>query len=223
MQPSKNKKFPGYWTFPFRRVNYFIRFTTKGLKVASVKGKRPIITKIVRRKPGKKPKKGGKTSTKKEGKPKTGEKKPSKGKKPKPGKKPATGEKRPTTGKKNPTTGKKTPKKGKKHPKNGKKHPNQGKKHHKKGEKRPITTRPGKPGNGKQLTVNIAFLKTIKFLHIKLTIKQAHMNDVLVTLITVNKPIICGKCTLKTYLWSFLLQIKSIIRKLTSTLIPISS
>ena len=174
LQPSKNKKFPGWWTFPFRRVNYFIRFTTKGVKLVSVKGKKPIITKIVKRKPGTKPKKGGKKPTKEERKPKTGEKKPSKGKKPKPGKKPATGKATPTTGKKNPKTGKKTPKRGKKQPKKGKKHPNKGKKHPKKGEKRPITTRPGKPGKRKQLTVKIAFPNTImSLINIQFTIKQA--------------------------------------------------
>merc|ERR1711973_545882 len=130
LKPSSNKKLIGWWTFPYRRVTYYIRFTSKGIRILTIKGKKVVTGKTIRkvvkekkpkkgkkpkgkkpkwaRKPkGKKPKKGGKGK-----KPKKGGKgkKPKKERKPK-GKKPKKGGK----GKKPKKGGKgKKPKKGKK-------------------------------------------------------------------------------------------------------------
>merc|ERR1711962_349968 len=122
LRPSKNKKFPGWWTFPFHKVIYYIRFTTKGIRIVTLKNNKVVTSKVVSKPKRKKPTKGTK-KPKKEKKPKTGKKKPTKGtKKPKGEKKPKTGKKKPTKGTKKPTKGTKKPtkKNPKKHPK---KHP----------------------------------------------------------------------------------------------------
>merc|ERR1712142_1182443 len=94
LQPSKNKKFPGWWTFPYKKVTYYITFTTRGVKVVTLKG-----TKVVT----------GKTTTK----PKTKKNK----------KHPKGNKKHPKGTKKHPKGTKKHPKGTKKHPKGNKKHP----------------------------------------------------------------------------------------------------
>ena len=113
LRPSKNKKFPGWWTFPFHKVIYYVRFTTKGIRIVTLKNNKVVTSKVVSKPKRKKPTKGTKKPTK-------GTKKPTKG------------EKKPKTGKKKPTKGTKKPKKGEKKPKkkNPKKHP---KKHPRKG------------------------------------------------------------------------------------------
>ena len=174
LRKSTNKRFPGWFTFPYRGVTYFTRFTSRGIKIVSVKGKKVITSKVVSR-----PKKGKKTPTKGKKKPTTGKKQPKTGKNPKTGeKKPTTGEKKPKKGKKHPTTGKKQPKtgkkpkkgekkpttgekkpkKGKKHPTTGEKQPKKGKKQPKKGKKTPSEKRPGKPRKRKRLKIH--FLDT---------------------------------------------------------------
>merc|ERR1712039_704726 len=103
LRPSTNKRYIGWWTFPFRRVTYYIRFTSKGIRILTIKGKEVVPGKTIRKivkekkpKRGKTPKKGKKGKKPKEGK---------KGKKPRKGKK----GKKPNKGKKG-----KKPKKGKK-------------------------------------------------------------------------------------------------------------
>merc|ERR1711962_1892977 len=85
LRPSTNKRYIGWWTFPFRRVTYYIRFTSKGIRILTIKGKKVVPGKTIRKivkekkpKRGKKPKKGKKGKKPKKGK---------KGKKPKTGKK----------------------------------------------------------------------------------------------------------------------------------------
>ena len=77
---SKNKKFPGYFTFTLNKVVYYIKFTLRGLIVYGLRGHKVFKTTVITRKKIviKHPKKG-----KKEKKPKKGkkEKKPKKGKK----------------------------------------------------------------------------------------------------------------------------------------------
>merc|ERR1712176_364952 len=101
LRPSTNKKFIGCWTFPYRRVTYYIRFTSKGIRILTIKGKKVVTGKTIRKVvKEKKPKKGKKPKGKK----------PKKERKPK-GKKPKKGGK----GKKPKKGGKgKKPKKGKK-------------------------------------------------------------------------------------------------------------
>merc|ERR1712168_614308 len=135
---STNKKFPGWWTFPYQKVTYFIRFTTRGVKIVSFKGKKVITPKVVS-KPKRKPKK-----------PTKGKKTPKTGKKPKGEKKPKTGKK--LKGEKKPKTGKKP--KGEKKPK-GKKP--------KKGETKPTKKHPGKPKKVTFKTFVTRFPGTWKF------------------------------------------------------------
>lgn len=167
LRRSTNVRFPGWRTFSYRGVRYFTRFTSKGIKIVSVKGKKIITSTVVsrpKRKPATRPKKGKKNPKKGTKTPTTGEKKPKKGKK-----EPTTGKKQPKTGKnpkkgeKTPTTGEKKPKKGKKHPKTGKKQPEKGKKQPKKGEKKPSEKRPGKPRKRKQLTIFTTYTKSNTF------------------------------------------------------------
>merc|ERR1711975_9421 len=81
LRPSTNKKFIGWWTFPYRRVTYYIRFTSKGIRILTIKGKKVVTGKTIRKVvKEKKPKKGKKPKGKKPKK----ERKP-KGKKPKKG------------------------------------------------------------------------------------------------------------------------------------------
>ena len=123
---SKNKRFPGYFTFTLNKVVYYIKFTLRGLIVYGVRGhkvfKTTVIThkKIVIKHPKKgkkekKPKKGKKEKKPKKGKKEKKPKKGKKGKKPKKGKK-GKKEKKPKNGKKS-----KKPKKGKK-PKSSRPH-----------------------------------------------------------------------------------------------------
>ena len=96
LRPSKNKKFPGWWTFPFHKVIYYVRFTTKGIRIVTLKNNKVVTSKVVSKPKRKKPTKGTK-KPKKEKKPKTGKKKSTKGtKKPKGEKKPKTGKMKPT-------------------------------------------------------------------------------------------------------------------------------
>merc|ERR1712072_1225728 len=123
LRRSTNPRFPGWYTFVFRTIIYYIKLTTRGIKIVTLKGKKIITSKVVKkpkRKPAKKPKK---PSGKKPGK----GKKPSKGKTPSKGKKPKK-EKKPKkpTGKK-PSKGKK-PKKEKNTKKPTGKKPSKGKK-----------------------------------------------------------------------------------------------
>merc|ERR1712189_155961 len=65
LKPSSNKKFIGWWTFPYRRVTYYIRFTSKGIRILTIKGKKVVPGKTIRKivKPknkGKNPKPKGK-------------------------------------------------------------------------------------------------------------------------------------------------------------------
>merc|ERR1712003_314524 len=92
LRPSTNKKFIGWWTFPYRRVTYYIRFTSKGIRILTIKGKKVVTGKTIRKViKEKKPKKGKKPKGKKPKK----ERKP-KGKKPKKEKKPKKGGKKPS-------------------------------------------------------------------------------------------------------------------------------
>ena len=49
LRPSKNKKFPGWFTFPYRRVTYYIRFTPRGVRVVTLKGKKVVTGRVVSR------------------------------------------------------------------------------------------------------------------------------------------------------------------------------
>ena len=162
LRPSKNKKFPGWWTFPFHKVTYYIRFTTKGIKIVTLKNNKVVTAKVVKkpkRTPGTKPKKGKKKPTKGTKKPTKGEKKPKTGKK-----KPTKGTKKPKKGKKKPTKGEKKPKEKK--PKKGEKKPTKGKKQPKKGKKKPKKTPKSKlPKKGKQLKC-FSHLERINLPHI---------------------------------------------------------
>merc|ERR1711962_1739576 len=36
LRPSTNKKYIGWWTFPFHRVTYYIKFTSKGIRILTI-------------------------------------------------------------------------------------------------------------------------------------------------------------------------------------------
>merc|ERR1712189_80431 len=80
-KPSSNKKFIGWWTFPYRRVTYYIRFTSKGIRILTIKGKKVVPGKTIRKIV--KPKNKGKNPKKNKNKGKNPKKNKNKGKNPK--------------------------------------------------------------------------------------------------------------------------------------------
>ena len=108
LKPSSNKKFIGWWSFPYRRVTYYIRFTSKGIRILTIKGKKVVPGKTIRKIV--KPKNKGKNPKKNKNKGKNPKKNKNKGKNPK----------------KNKNKGK-NPKKNKNKGKNPKKPKNKGK------------------------------------------------------------------------------------------------
>merc|ERR1712176_1356464 len=81
LKPSSNKKFIGWWTFPYRRVTYYIRFTSKGIRILTIKGKKVVPGKTIRKIV--KPKNKGKNPKKNKNKGKNPKKNKNKGKNPK--------------------------------------------------------------------------------------------------------------------------------------------
>merc|ERR1712072_1463092 len=60
LRRSTNSRFPGWYTLVFRTIKYYIKFTTRGIKIVTLKGKKIITSQVVKkpkRKPAKKPKK----------------------------------------------------------------------------------------------------------------------------------------------------------------------
>ena len=49
LRRSKNKRFRGWWTFPFHKMTYYVRFTTRGIRVVSMKGKKVITGRVTTR------------------------------------------------------------------------------------------------------------------------------------------------------------------------------
>ena len=49
LRRSKNRRFRGWWTFPFHKVTYYVRFTTRGIRVVSMKGKKIITGRVTTR------------------------------------------------------------------------------------------------------------------------------------------------------------------------------
>merc|ERR1712235_230310 len=80
LRPSTNKKFIGWWTFPYRRVTYYIRFTSKGIRILTIKGKKVVPGKTIRKIV--KPKNKGKNPKKNKNKGKNPKKNKNKGKNP---------------------------------------------------------------------------------------------------------------------------------------------
>merc|ERR1712002_1115250 len=56
LRRTKNKKFRGWWTFPYRRVTYYIRFTKRGIRVVTLKGKKVVTLRTIRKRPRRKTK-----------------------------------------------------------------------------------------------------------------------------------------------------------------------
>merc|ERR1712157_594532 len=69
------------WTFPYRRVTYYIRFTSKGIRILTIKGKKVVPGKTIRKIV--KPKNKGKNPKKNKNKRKNPKKNKNKGKNPK--------------------------------------------------------------------------------------------------------------------------------------------
>ena len=49
LRRSKNKRFRGWWTFPFHKMTYYVRFTTRGIRVVSMIGKKIVKGKVTTR------------------------------------------------------------------------------------------------------------------------------------------------------------------------------
>ena len=54
LRPSKDKRFRGWWTFPYRKVTYYVRFTSRGIRVVKLVGKR-VVTARLTSKPKRRP------------------------------------------------------------------------------------------------------------------------------------------------------------------------
>merc|ERR1712150_132843 len=50
LRVSKNKKFPGYFTFTINKWVYYIKFTTRGLIVFGVNGRKVVKTAVITKK-----------------------------------------------------------------------------------------------------------------------------------------------------------------------------
>ena len=53
LKPSTNLKYKGWFTFVYRRITYYIRFTLGGVRIIYLHGKKPVTGRVTR--PHKKP------------------------------------------------------------------------------------------------------------------------------------------------------------------------
>ena len=49
LRRSKNKRFRGWFTFSYNKVTYYIIFTSRGVKIVKLKGKKVVISRVVSR------------------------------------------------------------------------------------------------------------------------------------------------------------------------------